>query len=229
MHQNALSIKCLGELRQIGTCALANAIERFEVRPRNEGFIVGTARCQFPQLPPVVGYALTGRIRSSMPPVHGAWYYERSEWWQYIESMPEPRILVVEDVDRVPGTGALFGEIHSRIFQALGGVAYVTNGAVRDLPEVESLGFQLFAGSLSVSHAYAHVVDFGSPIHIGGLRILSGDLLHGDRHGVLSIPTHVACDLPPMVEKLKLEEQELAQLCQDKNFSVEKLTARLKQ
>ena len=55
------------------TCTVANAIERLGIRPRNEGFIVGAVRCQYPKLPPVAGHAVTGRIHSSMPPVGGGW------------------------------------------------------------------------------------------------------------------------------------------------------------
>ena len=55
------------------------------------------------------------------------------------------------------------------------------------------MGFQLFAGSVSVSHSYAHIIEFGEPVEIGGLKIQSGDLMHGDRHGVLTIPL----EMPP--------------------------------
>ena len=72
----------------------------------------------------------------------------------------------------------------------------VTNGAVRDLPAVEAMGFQLFARNTSVSHAYAHIIEFGEPVEIDGLKISSGDLLHGDRHGVIIIPVAIAAKVP---------------------------------
>ena len=223
MSNNGLSLECLDKLRRFDTCTLSNAIERLNVRPRNEGFMVGTAHCQFPKLPPVVGYAVTGRIRSSMPPVDGRWYYEQIDWWRYLASVPEPRIVVMQDADRLPGSGALFGEVHARICRALGCVAYVTNGAVRDLPAVESMGFQVYAGGVAVSHAYAHVVEFGERVEIGGLRIASGDLLHGDLHGIQQIPREIAADLPATAERVLRQEEELFRMCNDKNFSVEML------
>jgi len=199
------------------------------VRPRNEGFVVGTARCQFPKLPPVAGYAVTGRIRSSMPPINGGWYYEQIEFWRYLVTVPPPRIVVFQDSDPWPGTGAIVGEVHARICRALDSVAYVTNGAIRDVPAIEALNFQLFAGSVSVSHAYAHVVEFGQPIEMGGLRICSGDLLHGDMHGVQMIPRQIACELPAVAEQVKLQERELFELCDDHNFSVDMLAAKLEE
>ena len=216
-------------LRQFDTCTLSNAIEVLNIRLRNEGFVSGTAACRFPKLPPVLGYAATGKIKASMPPVRGRCYHEHIEWWRYLASLPAPRIVVIQDADHPPGLGALFGEVHARISRALGCVAYVTNGAVRDLPAIEELDFQLFSGSVAVSHAYAHVIDFGEPVEIGGLRICSGDLLHGDLHGIHSIPAGYDGRLIEIARGLIDREQELFRLCEGKGFSVDMLAAALKE
>src|SRR5580658_9784855 len=129
----------LDALRRFDACTLANAMERFRVRPRNEGFTSG-ATCRFPHSPPIAGHAVTGRIRTYMPPITGKCYYDHIEWWRYLETVPAPRVVVLQDIDNRPGFGALFGEIHARICLALSCVAYITNGAVRDLQAIESLG-----------------------------------------------------------------------------------------
>ena len=121
------------------------------------------------------------------------------------------------------------GEIHAAIGVALDCVGCVTNGAVRDLPALKELKFQIFAGKLSVSHSYAHIIDFGEPIEIGGLKIRSGDLLHGDLHGVLNIPLEVAAQVPAEASKILAEERELTQFCRSREFSLEELARRLKQ
>jgi 4-hydroxy-4-methyl-2-oxoglutarate aldolase len=180
------------KLKTLDTCTASNAIERLNVRLRNEGFIAGALRCRFPALKTMLGYAVTGRIRSSSPPMSGRCYYDRMDFWKYLTTLPEPRVLVLEDVDHQPGLGAFVGEIHAAIGLALNCIGYVTNGAVRDLPQVKALGFHLFSGSVSVSHAYAHLVDFGDPVTIGGLKIVPGDLIHGDCHGVQTIPLDIS-------------------------------------
>jgi 4-hydroxy-4-methyl-2-oxoglutarate aldolase len=217
----------LQALSRFDSCTLSNAIERFNVRPRNEGFMAGDAICRFPHNPPIVGHAVTGRIQTYMPPISGKCYYDHIEWWRYLVTIPPPRVVVLQDFDHRPGFGALFGEVHARICMALGCVAYVTNGAVRDLGAIEPLGFQLFAGSAAVSHAYAHIVDFGGPIEIGGLGIKPGDILHGDRHGILSVPSHLVAKLPSMAEEIQAEEKELLDLTKNPDFSVETLGAKL--
>lgn len=142
-------------------------------------------------------------------------------------TLPEPRFIVAQDVDHVPGLGALFGEIHANISVTLGCCAYLTNGAVRDLPGVELAGLQVFAKNLSVSHAYAHVVEFGEPVEIGGMQIRPGDLLHGDQHGVVSIPLSIAGEIPKVAQELKKTERELIDFCRSDDFSFEKLAEKM--
>ena len=124
----------LEQLRSLSTCVVASAIETFGVRLRNKGFSDARLHCVFPELPTTVGYAATARIRSSDPPMEGHSYYDRGTWWDSLLQVPEPRVVVIEDVDSKPGLGAFIGEVHASILVALGCVAVVTNGAVRDLP-----------------------------------------------------------------------------------------------
>jgi regulator of RNase E activity RraA len=216
----------LGTLEQLGAldaCTVSNAIERLDIRMRNEGFTDVSVRCLSPGLSPMVGYAATGRIRTVSAPPGGHCYYDHIGWWEDLATIPAPRVIVLEDMDARPGIGALFGEIHAQIGRALGCIGYVTNGAVRDLPAIERLGFHLFAGGVSVSHAYAHVVDFGGPVEVGGLRLNHGDLLHGDMHGVVSVPNSIAGQIPGTAAELLAQEAELIELCQAGRFSLDKL------
>jgi hypothetical protein len=224
MVTHVLAPADFGRLRAIDTCTVSNAIERFDVRPRNEGFVHGPVHCLFPSLPPTLGYAVTGRIRSSSQPISGGWYYDHIEWWRSFQGSPSPRVMVLQDVDHSPGFGAFVGEIHAHIAAALNCVGCVTNGAVRDLAQVEALGFQLFAGRVAPSHAYAHLVDWGQPVEIGGLRIKPGDLLHGDRHGVQTVPLAIAAEVPRVADQLGRQERDLIDLCQSSHFSLEVLS-----
>ena len=218
-----LSPEILDFLRRTDTCTVSNAIEHFNVRMRNEGFIHNVIRCMLPELAPVAGYAVTGRIRTTNPPIANLCYYHRTDWWRFVASIPSPKIIVIADVDGVPGTGALFGEIHARIASALRCVAYVTNGTVRDITGIAAAGFQCFAAGTSVSHAYAHIIDFGEPVDLGGLTISTGDLLHGDRHGVQKIPLEVADRLPGEVKHIIQREKELMRFCESPEFSLQTL------
>jgi len=144
-----------------------------------------------------------------------------------VQTIPAPRFIVAEDVDHVPGLGALFGEIHAYISRALGSVAYLTNGAVRDVPGIKEAGIQTFAGSVAVSHAYAHVIEFGEPVEIGGLQIRPGDLLQGDQHGVVSIPLSIAEEVPRTATEMIASEKELIDFCRSPDFTFQKLSGKI--
>jgi 4-hydroxy-4-methyl-2-oxoglutarate aldolase len=224
----ALSVADLEKLKALDTCTVSNAIERLDVRLRNEGFVAGVVQARFPNLPPMVGYAATARVRTSSPPMTHRCYYDRIEWWNYVASIPEPRVMVLQDADPKPGVGAFVGEVHAAIGLALECVGCVTNGAVRDLAAVEAMRFQLFAGGVSPSHSYAHIIEFGEPVEIDGLKIASGDLIHGDRNGVLTIPAQIAKEVPAVACQIVAEERELIEFCRSPAFSLQELTERLR-
>ena len=115
---------------------------------------------------PMVGYAATARLRGGDPPMSGCVYHDRTDWWNSILKVPVPRVVVLEDIDKPPGVGAFLGDMHAAILCALG-CGYVTDGAVRELPRMREAGLQLFAGSVAVSHAYAHIFDLGCAVNVG--------------------------------------------------------------
>jgi 4-hydroxy-4-methyl-2-oxoglutarate aldolase len=215
----------LEALRRLDACTLANAIERFHKRLRNDGLSDHTVRFLFPRFHPMAGYAATVKIRGSAPPTVDDPYPDRTDWWDYILSLPAPRIVVVQDVATRPGLGSLVGAVHMSILQALGCVGVITDGSVRDIPAAEHAGFHFFAGSVSVSHAYVHIIEIGTPVEIGGLEIHSGDLLHGDLHGIQSVPLELAARIPPLAAQITAKEQELMALCRSPEFSLSRLRA----
>lgn len=216
----------LQSLRRFTTPTIANALERLGACRSDEGYTDPSIRCIFPDLGAVVGYACTLMIRSAAPNAAPR-YSSRKPYWDHLAKYPAPRIVVSQDLDE-PARGAYFGEVNSNIHRALGCVALVTNGAVRDLDEVHALGFPMFAGSISVSHAHAHLEDFDKPVTIGGLRINPGDLLHADRHGVQIIPAAFARKLIDAAREVEAYERPMIELAKSPEFSTEKLAELLK-
>jgi 4-hydroxy-4-methyl-2-oxoglutarate aldolase len=171
----------------------------------------------------MVGYAATACLRTDEPPIAGRTYHDRADWWNSILQVPAPRIAVLEDMDKPPGVGAFLGEMHAAILMAVGCIGYVSNGAVRKLPGVRELGLHLFAGNIAVSHAYAHIFDFGATITVGGLEVRTGDLLHGDEHGLLTTPLEIASQVPAEAARLQAKEHRVVDICRSEQFSVESL------
>jgi 4-hydroxy-4-methyl-2-oxoglutarate aldolase len=215
-------------LRKITSPSIANAIETFNIRPRNQGQMSSELRALFPELGPLVGHAVTALIRAEPPPVDG---HRASTfgWWDFIQSVPAPRVVVVHDLDEPRGQGAQWGEVQANIHKALGCAGVVTDGSVRDLEEVRALGFQFVAAHVSVSHAYVHMVDFGLPVKVGGLWIKPGDLIHADQHGVVTIPADLASKIPEAVARVEADERKIIEYCRSRDFSAEGLKALYRQ
>ncbi|HLF50154.1 MAG TPA: RraA family protein [Methylomirabilota bacterium] len=223
-----LTTQQIDALKKITSPSVANAIETFKVRPREEGNLSSDIRALFPELGPMVGYAVTCLIRAERGPIEG----HRASifgWWDFVQTIPAPRVIVVHDLDNPRGQGAQCGEVQANIHRALGCVGVVTDGSVRDLGEVRTLGIQFCAAHVSVSHANVHMVDFGIPVKVGGVWIKPGDLIHGDQHGVLTLPEEIAPRIPEAIAKVEADERKIISTCQAPGFTAEKLKEVYKQ
>jgi 4-hydroxy-4-methyl-2-oxoglutarate aldolase len=211
----SLTKEDLEALRKWPTPAISNAIELFNFQPRNTGFMLPEIQCRFPDLGIMIGYAVTAVITADtsegrrVPP---------AEWWEMIKKTPEPRIAVIHDLDR-PVIGSFWGEVNGNIHKALGCVGTVTDGSVRDLDEVKELGFQFYSSCVTVSHAYVHLVEIGVPVKLGGLWVKPGDLLMGDKHGVIKVPLEIAKDVPKAAQMMEDWERKVINFCKSKEFS----------
>jgi regulator of RNase E activity RraA len=217
----AIAPEALEALRRYDSPTLANAIEVFEVRPRDEGFMSMDVRDMFPDMGVAVGYAATATIRARGRPDEGTG--DHSPLWALVRSLPRPRLVVVQDLDDPPGHGALWGEVQANIYMALGCAGAITDGCVRDLEEVRRLGFRFFARGPGVSHAYVRIEGIGEPVRVGGLDVSPGDLLHADRHGVLLVPKEIAAELPAAADRIVEREQELIRWLGSPEFDPDRL------
>ena len=216
----------LDALRKITSPTVCNAIETLDLRPRSEGFMGPEINCIFPDLGPFVAYACTAIISARMPDRKKP-RASVSELWEHVDSSPGPKILVIQDMDYPNPIGSFWGEVNSNIFRALGCLGTVTNGGVRDLPEMERIGFHTFASCVLVSHSYHHLIDVGVPVEVGGLVVNPGDLLHGDEHGSTNIPIEVARDLPKVARNVEERERKIIDFCNSPGFTLASFRAHM--
>jgi regulator of RNase E activity RraA len=215
-----LSNEELTALRAYSTPTICNAIETFNLRPRNEGFMDHTIVCRFPELGPMVGYAVTAKISAAAPAASEVPF---GEVWDILEKTPRPWLVVIEDLDYPNPVGSYWGEVNAATYKRLGAAGCVTNGGVRDLGDVRPHGFHFFSSCLLVSHAYVHVVEAGTPVTVGGLTVWPGDLLHGDEHGVTSVPHEIARNLPAACHDIEAAERVLIDYAGSAESTVEGL------
>ncbi len=190
----------LDKLTRYDTPTICNVIELFDVRPRNTGYMDHRVQSNFPEMPPVVGYATTASFRSDAPPIGGDAYGSLEAQLEQFEKLPGQAVVVFQDLDD-PQKSAVFGEVMCSTYQAYGAQALITNGAGRDLEQVKAIGFPVFTGSTICSHGYCHILHIGLPVRVGGLMVNQGQLLHADANGVTDIPIDIATEVADIADE----------------------------
>lgn len=211
----------LAALRAVDSPTVANAIERFLVRPRVDGYAGYDLRCAFPKLGTMLGYAVTCTADSTTE--------DRKDdrgllhLWDALEAAPKPSVLVIQDIGTDRRRGCHMGEIMATIAKALGAVGAVSDGGLRDVLEVDALGFQYFCPGFVVSHGRPFILDVNVPVTVSGMAVNPGDLLHGDVNGVLVVPDAVAAQVADESMKVREAEKVILDLARTPGFTVAKL------
>ena len=213
----------LKQLASIDTPTVCNALEVVAPKRRGYGYTVEPLVCTRPQLGAMVGYARTAAIRAQHPadprPNPGDYY-------DYIDNGgPKPAISVIQDLDGdARGYGSFWGEVNSNIHKGLGCLGVITDGSVRDLPDVAE-GFQMLADRIGPSHAFVHVVSFGGAISVCGMSVNDGDLVHADQHGAVVIPHDAADKVMDAAAAIARREAVVIEAAKRPGFNVDKLKA----
>jgi regulator of RNase E activity RraA len=212
-------------LRSIDTPTVCNLIEIVTPHRRGFGYTVKHLHCPFPDLPPIVGYAKTVKIKAkdAFPSGDGSYMSRRMDYLDYVAAQPRPSISVIQDIDgEHVGFGAFWGEVQTNVHKALGVLGVVTNGSVRDIPMVAK-GFQMLAGSIGPSHAFVRIEEFGTPVDVHGIAVKSGDLIHADQHGAVVVPADKVDEMMKANEGLTEREARIIEAANAPDMTVDKI------
>ena len=189
-----LPLSELLKLKRWNTPTIYNGLEQITKRPRTAGFNLDETKDFMPEFGPMIGYAVTVKIKPSEPGSNpNAW----AEYREYVASIPGPKIIVMQDLDQPKTYGSFWGEVNATTHKSLGCVGVIVDGAIRDLDEMRSAGFKALARRLCVGHAYSSPLGWGEPVEVFGTTVNPGDLIHADKHGFLIIPEE---DQPRILE-----------------------------
>ena len=202
----------LEELAQFDTPTVCNALERFGFQKSTEGYMLPGMTLRTNGRKPMVGYAVTAKV-SGMHPIPDALKQQNlMGYYAAVRTMEAPSIAVIQDLDAQP-CSSFWGEVQATVHKSLGCVGTITRGGVRDLNEVNHLGFTFLSTEICVSHGYTHVDAFSCPVSILGLDICPGDLIHADEHGVAKIPHEFAGQLADACRAAAASELPLLEPC----------------
>jgi regulator of RNase E activity RraA len=150
---------------------------------------------------PVIGRAVTAMFMPSRPDVEknikarGTSRDGRkgnTNAWP-IETLVKGDVYVADGFGKIGG-GTLMGSTLATSIYSKSGNGVVFNGAARDLGEIQEMkGFNAFVRDFHPSFLEEMVLmGLNTPVRIGNVMVLPGDLVLAVREGILFIPAHLA-------------------------------------
>jgi regulator of RNase E activity RraA len=186
--QRILSHSDLLQLKRWNTPTIYNGWEQITKRDHCADAVnLEETKDFMPQMGPMVGYAVTLKVEPSNPTHRKTKPTATAEYRRYVASVPGPKIVIVQDLDKPRVIGSFWGEVNANVHRALGCVGTITDGAIRDLDEMTNAGFKSLARRLCVGHAAVQPVEFDCEVEVFGRRVSPGDLIHADKHGFMVI------------------------------------------
>lgn len=176
------------QLKRWNTPTIYNGWEQISKHDRLTTTNLDPVNDYMPQMGAMVGHAVTLVIEPSNPEHRSAGTGQWMDFLSYVASQPGPKIVVVQDLDKPRAYGSVWGEVSANTLRALGCVGTITDGAVRDVDEMNNAGFKALARQLCVGHAHAMAVRWDEPVEAFGCRVEPGQLIHADKHGFIAIP-----------------------------------------
>jgi regulator of RNase E activity RraA len=115
--------------------------------------------------------------------------------WEAIETVPPGQAIVVDS--RGDASAASGGDMLMTRAWKRGAAAFVTDGGLRDGHVLSQLPFATYASTITITTraAYHHVADLQVPIGCAGVAVYPGDVLVGDRDGIVVLPRALAAEI----------------------------------
>jgi 4-hydroxy-4-methyl-2-oxoglutarate aldolase len=216
-------------ISKVSTANIYDVLSRHTAEPVDEGLADAGIRCMYPAFGTMIGYACTAKLICDTPRGENEKAVGEKQLLEYLKNAKKPSVMVIQNLDRDPGTGGSIGDCMTSYFLALGCVGCITNGGVRDAKEIEKLGFHVFASGPAVGYKHFRFVEIDAPVNVGGLVVRPGELLAGDIHGIIRIPGDVCLDrLAASIKEYMAAEEEMKEYCRTSDFNIDGLCIRTK-
>lgn len=195
----------LAKYRRISTATLATRLFAIGLRQQ---YLVGVTPLN-PDLDGFVGEACTMRFipaREDVDTLEGLYGPDNLQW-QAVEALEEGQVLVIDSRNDINAASA--GDMLVTRAMHKKAAAVITDGAFRDGYVIKDIPLPTYSRAITSTSRLSnfHVADLQVPIGCAGVAIYPGDLLVGDRDGVIVIPRHLA----PQIVDEALEQEELEQ------------------
>ena len=215
----------LEALKEFDTPSITNVVATYPSSPLCLGlynpwtenwYTDQTIRCMYPEMGPVVGYAVTAVYSLPDPRFSRLSFMDTLE---AVEASKKPVIFCYQQKfpPEIAGKVGLSGGNMTTALQAMGCVGAVSNGPSRDIDEIRPMGFQYLLSGITAGHGDMAVQAVNVPVHIAGMDVAPGEIIHMDENGAVKFPADKLEAVLTNVRKLRDSEAErMAQVQQAK-------------
>jgi regulator of RNase E activity RraA len=223
-------------LRTIDTPTITNVVATYPNNPLCLGlynpwtenwYTDISIKCMYPEMGPVVGYAVTCVYGLPDPNYKG-----RLSFMDVIDALdasPKPTILVFQQKfpPELANKVGLAGEMMTTSMMAVGCIGAISNGPSRDIDAIRKMGFQYLLSGVCAGHGAQEVQAVNVPVHIGGMDVAPGEIIHMDENGAVKFPADkIAQVLENSKKMLEGEAEHAARLRQAKTAAEVRAAAR---
>jgi len=206
----------LKELGEFDTPSITNVVATYPDNPLCLGlynpwtmnwYTDQTIKCMYPELGPVVGFAVTAVYGLPDPT------YARLSFMDVIEALdasPKPTIFVFEQrfPPEIAGKVGLSGGNMTTAMQAVGCIGAISNGPSRDIDEIRPMKFQYLLSGITPGHGPMAVHAVNVPVRVAGMDVSPGEIIHMDENGAVKFPAAYLAEVLDRVTKLRDQEAE---------------------
>ncbi len=204
----------MAELRQFDTPSITNVVATYPgaatclslYNPWSENWYTDqTLRCMYPELGPLVGYAVTCVYSLPDPGFNKLTF---ADVLDALDAMPKPTVLVLQQKfpPHLAGKVGLAGGNMVSAMKAIGCVGLISNGPSRDVDEVRPMQFQYMLTGITPGHGGQAVQAVNVPVSVCGMDVAPGEIIHMDENGAVKFPADKLAAVLENVRKLRDEE-----------------------
>jgi regulator of RNase E activity RraA len=205
----------LEELRQFDTPSITNVVATYPSSPHCLGlynpwtenwYTDQSIRCMYPDLGPLVGYAVTCVYGLPDP------NYSRLSFMDVVDALDasgKPTILVLQQKfpPEIAGKVGLSGGNMTSAMQAVGCVGVISNGPSRDIDEIRPMKFQYMLSGITPGHGNMAVYAVNVPVSVASMDVGPGEIIHMDENGACKFPADKIEAVLTRVKALRDEEE----------------------
>jgi regulator of RNase E activity RraA len=141
----------------------------------------------YPELGRTVGYAVT--VVYGLPDPS----FNRLNFGNLLRAMgesPKPIVVCVKQdlPEELKKKNGLAGGQMLTAMKSAGAVAMITDGPSRDLDEIREMKIQYMMAGQSAGHGPLAVKAVNVPVHLAGMDVAPGEIIHMDENGAVKFP-----------------------------------------